>query len=230
MNAALLMSAALLAAPPTTVPAGEEPLVDIQTINPRFLLDIRYATPDNFAKVAAYPVARCVVRKSVAERMGEAQAWLDERHPGTVLMFKDCYRPDRVQRILYRAVRGTKMAAYVANPDTSTGSIHSYGAAVDLTLAREGKELAMGTAYDHLGKLAEPRHEARFLKQGKLTKLHIANREILRGAMKHARMRGLRNEWWHFNAGTSRQVRRRYTRLDVPLADVPRPKPAPKAP
>ena len=208
---------------PKTVPSAEEPLVDVMALNDRFLLDLKYATTDNFFGQKVYPVQRCLLRQSVAERMAQAQKWLDEHHPGLRLMFKDCYRPDDVQWIMWAAVKGTPKAAYVANPETVTGSIHSYGGAVDLTLAgKDGEELDMGTPYDFLGKLAEPRHEARFLKEGKLTELHLKNRRILREAMLGAGMHMLKNEWWHFNADTAAKVRKKYSRLNVPFEAVAR--------
>ena len=205
---------------PTTKP--EPLLVDILRFDDRFGLDIRYATTENFFNQKVYPVARCLVRPSVAKKMTVAQAWLDAHHPGLRLLFKDCYRPHSVQHVLWNAVKGTSKAQYVANPHRRTGSIHSYGAAVDLTLAdAEGRELDMGTPYDHLGRLAQPRYEERYLANGKLTRGQVQSRRILRRAMKHAGMRGIRNEWWHFNEGTAKQVRRRYRRLDISLEAIP---------
>ncbi len=152
-----------------------------------------------------------------------AQKWLEKTHPGTFLIFKDCYRPNDVQKILWNAVKGTKMAAYVANPNSKTGSIHSYGAAVDLTLGK-GKhgELDMGTPYDHLGKLSEPRHEEKYRKLGRLNSEQLKNRALLRKAMVEiSGMKMIRNEWWHFNAASARQVRKRFSRLNVPLGAIP---------
>ena len=197
-------------------------LVDVTRIDGRFATDIRYATKDNFFGQKVYPQARCLLRPSVAKKMQRAQRWLDKNHPGLRLLFKDCYRPHSVQFVLWNAVKGTSKARYVANPNGRTGSIHSYGAAVDVTLAdQDGRELDMGTPYDHLGRLAQPRHEAEYLKAGRLTKRQLKNRRILRAAMRRAGMRGIRNEWWHFNEGTSKQVRARYKRLDVPFDAIP---------
>ena len=221
-NLVLLLALAQL---PTTVPVGEEPLVDVEPLHPAFQLDIRYATKDNFAKVKAYPVAKCLLRASVAKKMVKAQRWLDKKYPGTYLIFKDCYRPNDVQAVLWDAVKNTKMRRYVANPHTKTGSIHSYGAAVDLTLGRKGQgELAMGTPYDFLGKLAEPRHEQKYLASGQLTKKHVKNRKLLRRLMtKVVGLRMIRNEWWHFNLDTAKNIRKRFTRLNVPLTSATSP-------
>lgn len=196
-------------------------LVDVTALDPRWRLDIRYATADNFVGEPVYPEARCLLRPQAADKLEKAQAWLDRHRPGHVLLFKDCYRPHSAQHRLWAAVVGTPKARYVANPNTRTGSIHSYGAAVDLTLMHRGKEVDMGTAYDHLGKLAEPRHEERFLAAGRLRPSQVKNRRILRRAMRAGGFSGIRNEWWHFNAVSARTARTTLPRLDIPFASVP---------
>lgn len=209
-----------LAVQTSTAPAD---LVDVPSMHPSYRVDIRYATADNFFGRKVYPEARCILIRPAAEALERARTWLETHHPELHLLLKDCYRPDPVQAVLWDAVKGTPKARYVANPHTRTGSIHAYGAAVDLTLAEaDGEELDMGTPYDHLGPLAEPRHEARYLREGKLNAEQLRNRKILRQAMRQAGFVGLRNEWWHFNLGTSKQVRARYRRLSVPFSAVPR--------
>jgi D-alanyl-D-alanine dipeptidase len=203
--------------------AAEPDLIDVTTLDPRFLLDIKYATTDNFFGKKVYAEPRCLLVESVARKMTAAQRWLDQHHGGLRLLFKDCYRPHSVQLVMWEAVKGTPKARYVANPHRGAGSVHSYGAAVDVTLAdAEGKELDMGTPYDHLGELAEPRHEMKLLEAGKLTKRQIANRRILRRAMNASGMHGLLNEWWHFNEHAPKAIRNKYPRLDVPFSAFPR--------
>ena len=190
------LALALLAAgadPPKSEPSSSPKatrrtaLVDVTELHPRILLDIRYATADNFFGKKVYDVARCLVRPSVGEKLLKAQRWLDAQHPDLRLLFKDCYRPHHVQKVLWEAVRGTDKSRYVANPFGKIGSLHSYGAAVDVTLAdADGHELDMGTPYDFLGALAEPRHEPRLLAQGKLTSAQLARRRVLRRAMREA--------------------------------------------
>lgn len=217
----MILGAVLAGAP--VAPVAD--LVDVAALDQRFRFDIRYATEDNFFGKKVYPEARCLLRREVAGQVVRAQAWLDRHHAGYVLLFKDCYRPDSVQGVLYDAVRGTSKARYVADPKTRTGSIHSYGAAVDLTLAGpDGREVDMGTPYDHLGRRAEPRLEKRLLRQGKLTSSQVVNRRLLRRAMvKGGGFSMIRNEWWHFNAAPAREIRKKYRRLDVPFSSVPRP-------
>ena len=143
--------------------AAEVPLVDVTQQDPRLRLDLRYATPDNIAHTPLYALARCLLRDEVAARLHQAQEHLSKRKPGFVLLLKDCYRPVSAQRRLFDAVKGTGQQGYVADPNGPVGSVHTYGAAVDLTIADAGgHELDMGTPYDFLGALAQPRWRAAF--------------------------------------------------------------------
>jgi len=207
----------------TATAAQPVPLVDVSKLHPAFILDVRYATAENFFGKKVYPVARCLLRPEPAQKLLRAYSYLSAHHHGLRFVLKDCYRPASIQFILWDAVKGTPKSKYVANPYSRTGSMHSYGAAVDLTLADwSGKELDMGTPYDHLGELAEPRKEQQFLKQGKLTQEQINNRLKLRDAMVYGGgFKSIPNEWWHFDDGTHEEVLSRYEKLDVPLTAVP---------
>lgn len=208
----------MLALATLTSPPLDDPLVVLTRVEPRWRFDLVYARADNFAGRVIYTHPVCALRQSVAHRLRDAQRFLDRRHPGLVLLFKDCYRPDHAQRVLFAAVRGTPKARYVADPRGARGSMHSYGAAVDVTLAdAEGHELDLGTPHDFLGALAEPRLEARFVAEGKLTPAQVERRSILRAAMRAGGMRSIPNEWWHFDAGRHDEIVARYTRLDVAL-------------
>jgi zinc D-Ala-D-Ala dipeptidase len=216
----LALLAVLIAAPTST---AAHDLVDVTKLHPKLALDIRYATPDNFFGKKVYEEARCLLRTPVANKLIAAQRWLDAHHPQLHLLLKDCYRPHPVQFVLWDAVKGTPKSAYVADPNSKVGSIHSYGAAVDLTLAdASGKELDMGTEYDHLGPLAEPRLEKKYLAEGKLTKAQVENRHILRDAMRAGGFVTIPNEWWHFDDAAKPVVRAKYRRLEVPFSAVPR--------
>jgi D-alanyl-D-alanine dipeptidase len=200
---------------------GAELLVDVKSLDAPFAFDIRYATEDNFVGKKIYPEARCLIRKEVAPKLVKAASWLKANDPRHRLLFKDCYRPDSLQRVLWKAVRGTKMSAYVADPNTEEGSMHSYGAAVDVTLVDEkDKELDMGTPYDFLGPLAEPRREKEFHEAGKLSNHALANRRLLRKAMRAGGMVTIPNEWWHFDDAFKPIVRQKFKKLDVPFSAV----------
>jgi zinc D-Ala-D-Ala dipeptidase len=197
-------------------------LVDVTALDARWIVDVRYATTDNFTGQQLYPVSRCLLRTEVAAKLQKAQAWIDAHHAGHTFILKDCYRPESVQRRMWEIVRNTPQRKYVADPSSATGSVHNYGAAVDLTLAgADRKELDMGTPYDFFGELAEPQHEERLVREGKLTAAQVANRRILRdGMVKGGGFLSLKHEWWHFDALQGNALRAKYQKMDVPLEAV----------
>lgn len=159
--------------------------VDLAHLEPRIIMDIRYATKDNFVETKLYQCARCLLRTEVAEALVQAQHRLEAR--GLGLKMFDCYRPGPVQQTLWNTLPD---ARYVTNP--ARGSMHNRGAAVDLTLVDSlGQELDMGTGFDYFGNRAY--HTFRELDE---TILH--NRRQLMKEMHRAGFRHIRTEWWHY--------------------------------
>jgi D-alanyl-D-alanine dipeptidase len=181
--------------PASGTPPGTQPLpkaqpneefVDVAALDATIRLDIRYATTDNFTKKQIYDCPRCLLRPVVARALVKAHRALQARGYG--LKMYDCYRPRPYQQRLWNAVPD---ANYVTPP--SKGSMHSRGAAVDLTVVdAQGKELDMGTAYDFFGREAHTDYVA-------LPPKVLANRRLLRETMKAAGFDGIRTEWWHFS-------------------------------
>ncbi|RYF09142.1 MAG: peptidase M15D vanX D-ala-D-ala dipeptidase [Deltaproteobacteria bacterium] len=202
--------------------AAAQPLVDAQAADPRLRLDMVYATAQNFVGERLYAEARCFLRPQVVAQLRRAQDRLVAQAPGLHLLLKDCYRPLSVQRRMWQAVRGTARAPYVANPQHPHGSVHTYGAAVDVTLCdARGQELDMGTSHDYLGPLAEPQLEDHYLRTGQLGRKQLRHRQQLRAAMLDGgNFRPIRREWWHFDALQGDTLRRSYARLDVSLTQL----------
>lgn len=174
-------------------------LVDVATVIPDAVVDMRYATEDNFAKTVLYPVATCKLRRAVAARLAVAAKLLRAQDRRLVLW--DCYRPASIQARLWKLVPDPR---YVADP--KVGSVHSRGAAVDVALAdQDGTLMAMPTAFDELSAAA---HRDRALKGQR-----GAEARRLAAAMKKAGFIGLPTEWWHFDAPDGA----RYALSDEPL-------------
>jgi D-alanyl-D-alanine dipeptidase len=118
---------------------NDERLVNIEAFISGIRLDIRYATANNFTKRPLYPVARCYLRKQVAERLTKVQQELQAQ--GLGLKVFDCYRPLSIQKQLWALLPDER---YVIDP--RKGSRHNRGAAVDVTLVdAKGNELEMPT-------------------------------------------------------------------------------------
>jgi D-alanyl-D-alanine dipeptidase len=177
--ASLLILQAAIAAEPAD-------LLDVQSINPRIRIDLRYATADNFVGKSMYRTSKCFLRREVAERLSQVQADLELL--GLGLKIWDGYRPLSVQKEFWKLVPDER---YVASP--VKGSRHNRGAAVDVTLVdRDGKELEMPTKFDNFtedaGAFAPCNERA------------AENRKLLQRLMTSHGFEILPTEWWHFDA------------------------------
>lgn len=189
------------------VPLG---FVDVQTLDPGIRVELKYASEDNFMRSAVYgDLKKAYLREEAAIKLALANRYLKELRPELTLLVADALRPRSISRIMWTRLSGSPMQRYVADPEW--GSIHNYGFAVDITISdMEGKRLDMGTPIDHFGELAEPRHEEKFLKEGRLTEEQVSNRRLLRKVMHAAGFQGIPIEWWHFEASDKKLIRKAY--------------------
>jgi D-alanyl-D-alanine dipeptidase len=176
-------------------------------------VDLRYATADNFVGRDLYSPFDCAwLHRDAAAGLEKVVAWLAAQRPGLTALVLDALRPQRVQQQLWDALEGTELRIYLADP--ARGSIHSFGMALDITLLDErGRELDMGTGFDDLSERSHPALEATMLARGEITPAQVANRQLLRDAMKQAGFIGINSEWWHFDCGDRERVRRTYRRI-----------------
>ena len=180
--------------------------VDIHSVIPDAVVDLRYATADNFVGKPLYPPdARCLVHESLAPGLAKAADAFRAR--GAKLVFWDCYRPHAVQVEMFEAVPDPN---WVARPGTSARS-HESGRSVDVTLADShyGWLIDMGTGFDDFS----PRAKA-FATDG-VSAQQQANRAWLREGMSAGGLAVYSGEWWHFD-GPGADVNQPI--LDVPLS------------
>ncbi|WP_445169472.1 M15 family metallopeptidase [Mycolicibacterium sp. Dal123E01] len=203
ISVALMMSAPVSAAPGSDVPpvspqAAAAGLVDVRTVVPDAVIDLRYATPHNFVGVPLYPAdARCLVHESMAPGLAKAADAL--RAQGDVLVFWDCYRPHDVQVRMFNAVPDP---AWVAKPGPYARS-HEAGRSVDVTVAQRGQLVDMGTDFDDFSARAQA-----YATDG-VSAAAQANRAGLRAAMGAGGLAVYSGEWWHFDgpgAGVQRPI------------------------
>ena len=182
-------------------------LVEPSGIDSSLILDIRYATENNFTGRRVYPSARCFLRANVTERLLKVQKEL--RGQGLGLKAYDCYRPFSVQEEFWRIMPDER---YVGKPARENGVIvkssrHNRGAAVDVTLVdARGQELPMPTGYDDFSDKAHRNSPAAAPEARR-------NSQKLERAMQAQGFEPLPTEWWHFD-GPGWQA---YEPLDLPL-------------
>ncbi len=184
-----LLSAAVVAQPA---------LVDVAHVIPLAVIDLRYATADNFVGTPLYKNASCRLVAPVADRLARVEKRLEEK--GRRLVLWDCYRPLSVQREMWRRF---PHKGYVKDP--AEGSIHNRGAAVDVSVvALDGTPVPVPTPFDTF----DPQAWADAPTSPDAAK----NRALLRAAMEAENFSGNRHEWWHFAARNGRRF---------PLRDEP---------
>lgn len=161
-------------------------LVNIKEVIPDIILDIRYATPNNFTGKVLYPSAECFLAKEVALALKKVQD--DLKLQGYQLKIFDGYRPLSVQQEMWKVFPN---ARYVANPEK--GSVHNKGYAVDLTIvALDGSLIQMPTDFDEF--TIKAHSDYKFIPPEA-----IKNREILKKTMMKYGFSPIKTEWWHFN-------------------------------
>ncbi|MFI5510031.1 M15 family metallopeptidase [Mycobacterium sp. NPDC051804] len=188
--------------PPVSDAARAAGLIDVRTVVPDAVIDLRYATPNNFVGLAMYPAdARCLIAESMADGLKTAADLL--RADGDVLVFWDCYRPHAVQVQMYDVV---SEPGWVSKPGPYARS-HEAALSVDVTLEHDGALVDMGTGFDEF----TPRANA-YATDG-VSPAAQANRARLRDAMAAGGFTVYQGEWWHFDAPGA------YT--NHPILDVP---------
>ena len=190
-------------------------LVDIASVDNSIVVELRYATTDNFTGRNMYGELRSAwFRPEIAQMLRQAQAKLKQARPGHSLLILDAARPFSVQKYMFSIVEGTPQQKYVANPDRGGGK-HNYGVAVDLTIIDpNGLEFDMGSPFDSFVPASHTGHEADLVARGVITKTQAANRKLLTDIMKSVGFRQDPNEWWHFEKYTMAWLRENYKRLD----------------
>lgn len=162
-------------------------LIDIKKAIPSIVLDIRYATKNNFMQQVMYKQARAFARKPVVEQLKKIQSILKKKGYG--LKIFDAYRPYEITLAFWEKASDKN---FVANP--AKGSKHNRGCAVDLTIIdlKTGKDVPMPTPYDSFEAAAAPHYD-------KLPAEIIANRDFLIATMQSNGFKVIYNEWWHFD-------------------------------
>jgi len=176
-------------------------LVNIQDIINGILIDVRYSSENNFMHRDVYgALNRIYLQPSVAADLQKSQEKLKSIDSTLTLLVFDGVRPRSVQQYMWDILEmpSSEKSKFVSNP--KNGSLHNYGAAVDLTIAdSDGNPLDMGADYDEIGTIAYPKYEKAYLDSGMISTAQIANRELLRTVMKAGGFWGIQTEWWHFN-------------------------------
>lgn len=189
-------------------------LIDVRESDSTILVDLKYATTDNFTKTSLYQDLRdAYLQPDVACMLVKAQRYLDSIRPGMRLLIYDAVRPVSVQKKMYESIQNSPDRIYVAHPDRT--GLHNYGAAVDLTICDSTlNPLDMGTPFDSFSRKSGINSEEKLIREGLLTRQQVNNRKLLRKVMTQAGFQTIRGEWWHFNACSLNEAKKRYQLIE----------------
>lgn len=193
-------------------------LIDVQTVIPEVVVDLKYATTDNFmGKVLYLGLKKAYLLPHMAERLKRVQARLEDLKPGHKLVIYDAARPLSIQREMFDRVKGTPQEQYVANPyiEGNEGGFHNYGMAVDLSiLDADNKPLDMGTPFDFFGEEAHTTNDKLLLESGRIGEMAYRNRQFLYAVMREQELYPLPNEWWHYQHFMEEPDKKKFKILD----------------
>ena len=177
----------------TPVPQANQPepededFVKVRCYIPDLVVELRYATDNNFTGQVIYEFTDLWLRYGTVKKLMLVQEELREK--GLFLKVWDGFRPPAAQFKLWEIYPDH---TYVSNPNTGFSS-HSRGNTVDLTLVDTGgRELTMPTGFDDFSKRADRDYSD-------CSSEAAENVRLLEETMKKHGFKPYSGEWWHFS-------------------------------
>jgi len=168
------------------VEPNDNDFVKVVTYIPDVVVDLRYATENNFTNQKIYDFTDAWLRYGTVKKLVAVQEELKQN--GLYLKIWDGFRPTSAQFKLWDICPDS---TYVANPNKGFSS-HSRGNTVDITLVyADGAELIMPTGFDDFSKLAD-RDYSDCSTEAAANALLLENLMIKHGFKPYS------GEWWHF--------------------------------
>jgi len=180
--------------------AADSLLVDVQRVDSSIVVELRYATSNNFtgAPLPGYQGNHAYLRDEVAVALSLANA--DLHRDGFGLKIFDAYRPVRASEAMVAWAEKNNRTDLLRDGYIASRSRHNLGVAVDCTLIdlASGRELPMGTPFDTFSREAHTANARGGFAQ---------NRQRLKTAMERQGFQNYEKEWWHFSYDVQNPVR-----------------------
>ncbi|MBR3933016.1 MAG: M15 family metallopeptidase [Clostridia bacterium] len=165
---------------------NDEDFVKVKDYIPDIVVDLRYATANNFTKQKIYDFTDAWLRYGTVKKLSLVQEELQQK--GMSIKIWDGFRPTSAQFKLWDVCPNS---TYVANPNNGFSS-HSRGNTVDITVVgANGKEIVMPTGFDDFSKLADRDYSD-------CSNEAASNALMLEKLMKKHGFIPYSGEWWHF--------------------------------
>lgn len=175
-------------------------LVDLSRVDSTFIVDLRYATSNNFTgtPLPGYEANRAYLRAEAAAALAVVNE--DLRAQGYVLKIFDAYRPVRASEAMVVWTQRANRPDLLKDGYIAARSRHNLGVAVDLTLVNltTRAEVTMGTPFDHFSPAAFTENSRGVILQ---------NRRLLKRVMERQGFTNYEKEWWHYSYVVANPVR-----------------------
>ena len=186
--------------PTATDDAFDTLMVDVQKVDSSIVVDLRYATPNNFtgAPLPGYEGNRAFMRAEAVTALAVVQE--DLRMQGYGLKIFDAYRPIRATEAMVAWTQKVNRPDLLRDGYIAARSRHNLGVAVDLTLINLATkaEITMGTPFDNFSRAAHTLNSRGVI---------LKNRELLKRVMERQGFVNYEKEWWHYSYTVQNPVR-----------------------
>lgn len=175
------------------VPSDDE-MVELSEYLPEAVLDIRYASQDNFTEQVIYTHTDAYLRYGTVKKLRLASEMLADQ--GYILLIWDAWRPAEAQWKLWEICPDGN---YVSDPNKGYSS-HTRGGTVDVSLLNsDGKPVPMPTDFDDFTVAADRDYSD-------IPDEPAENARLLESVMIACGFNPYQKEWWHFTDMTSWDV------------------------
>lgn len=172
-------------AQPEILPDGE--LVRILDYVPDAVIDLRYATENNFTGTVIYDDDEARLCYGTVKKLAKVQEELKEK--GFSIIVWDAYRPVEAQQKLWNVCPDP---VYVADPRNGITS-HSRGNTIDLGIVyTDGSEVVLPSGFDEFNLTADKDYSD-------VSEEAAENSNMLESIMNDNGFKGYWGEWWHYS-------------------------------
>ena len=162
-------------------------LVSVLQHAPNILIDLRYASNNNFTGKQIYNRNICLLQEKTLNKLIAANKEFNSL--GYKIKIWDAFRPQHIQLQLWDLVKDRR---FIASPYIHW-SRHNRGAAIDITLVdMNNKELEMPTGFDTFSIKA-------YRNSSDISLTAKKNSELLCSVMIKHGFKPIETEWWHFD-------------------------------
>lgn len=173
--------------PESTEPPTDGKIVRILDYIPDAVIDLRYATENNFTGVVLYDDPEAYLCYGTVKKLIGVQN--DLREKGYSILIWDAYRSPEAQQRLWNEYPDPMFVADPRNGITS----HSRGDTVDIAIVRlDGSSVELPSEFDEFNSAADRDYSD-------VSEIAAANARILEEAMYNNGFTGYAGEWWDYS-------------------------------